>query len=128
MTTIAGARYVAVVKACTQPGVGIMAIITFCSRLDMCWMLTCCCNPVMTTATGARYVAVIETGIAPGVGVMTAVALIIRHNMCRVLAGSSNAVMAGTTGANDSIMVHATNTIKSDGVMAIFTSCCRKYM
>ena len=85
MTTIAGSRNVAVIKTRTQPAVGVMAIVTFSSRLDMCRMLSCCCNPVVTTATGTRYVAVIETGIAPGNGVMTGIALFIRYNVCRVL-------------------------------------------
>ena len=124
MTTITGSSNVAVIKAGTQPAAGVMTIVTFSSRLDMCWMLSCCCNPVMTTATGTRYVAVIEAGIAPGVGVVTGIALFSRYNMCRVFTGCCNAVMAGTTGTNNSIMVHAANTIESDGVMAVFAGCC----
>jgi len=122
MTTAAGVRYVAVIKACAQPGVGVMACITFSSSLDMCWMLSCGSNTVMTTAAGVRYVAVIKTDIAPGDSVMAGIALIIGNNMCRVHTGSSNAVMTGVTGTNDSVMVDTTNTIEGDGVVAILAS------
>ena len=122
MTTIAGASYVAVIKASAQPGVGVMACITFSGSLDMCWVLSCRSNAVMTTAAGVRYVAVVKTGIAPGNGVMAGIALIISNNMCRVLTGSSNAVMTGITGTNDSVMIDTANTIESDGVVAILAS------
>ena len=65
MAAAAGSGYVAVIKACTQPGIGVMAVITFSSSLYMRGVLACCGNTVMTTTAGARNIAVIETGIAP---------------------------------------------------------------